>query len=97
MDTHLGMKVIVRDTIGGIEVVVQDKGIGIDSQDLQMIFQPFYRTTQGRHRKGTGIGLSITRHIMRAHGGRISVQSQIGKGSTFVLHFPSDVRKDIIM
>ena len=90
-------KVIVRDTIGGIEVVVQDRGIGIDSQDLQMIFQPFYRTTQGRHRKGTGIGLSITRHIMRAHGGRVSVQSQIGKGSTFILHFPSDARKDIII
>ena len=57
-----------------------------------------YETTiLSRNRKGTGIGLSITRHIMHAHGGRVSVQSQIGKGSSFILHFPSDLRKDIML
>ena len=90
------VQVITRESIEGIEIAVVDKGIGIDTEDLQMIFQPFYRTKQGRNRKGTGIGLSITRHIMQAHGGRISVQSHIGTGSSFILHFPSELIEDIM-
>ena len=90
------VQIITRESIEGIEIAVVDKGIGIDTEDLQMIFQPFYRTKQGRNRKGTGIGLSITRHIMQAHGGRISVQSHIGTGSSFILHFPSELIEDIM-
>jgi signal transduction histidine kinase len=75
---------------GGVEIVVSDQGIGIAPHDLRMIFEPFFRSADAsaRRRKGTGIGLAITRYIMEAHGGRVGVQSRPGKGSTFTLRFP---------
>ena len=74
----------------GVEITISDKGIGIAPHDLRMIFEPFFRSRDAlaRRRKGTGIGLAITRYIMRAHGGDVSVQSRPGKGSTFTLRFP---------
>jgi len=73
-----------------VEVSVIDNGIGISAQDVRQIFEPFYRSrdNQARRRKGTGIGLTITRYIMEAHGGDIVVTSQPGVGSTFTLRFP---------
>ena len=74
----------------GVEITISDKGIGIAPHDLREIFQPFFRSRDAlaRRRKGTGIGLTITRYIMRAHGGDVQVQSRPGKGSTFTLRFP---------
>ncbi len=74
----------------GVEITISDKGIGIAPHDLREIFEPFFRSRDAlaRRRKGTGIGLTITRYIMRAHGGDVSVQSRPGKGSTFTLRFP---------
>ena len=79
-----------RRVEGAVEVTVSDKGIGIAAHDLQSVFEPFYRSrdAQARQRKGTGIGLTITRYIMRAHGGDVLVQSRPGHGSTFILRFP---------
>ncbi len=79
-----------RRVEGGVEITVSDKGIGIAAHDLRQIFEPFYRSrdAQARRRKGTGIGLTITRYIMRAHGGDVLVQSRPGQGSTFTLRFP---------
>jgi signal transduction histidine kinase len=73
-----------------VEITVSDKGIGIPASDLKNIFEPFYRSEDksARLRKGTGIGLTITRYIMQAHGGEVSVQSRPGIGSTFTLRFP---------
>jgi len=73
-----------------IEISVMDNGIGIAAHDLRQIFEPFYRSrdTQARRRKGTGIGLTITRYIMEAHGGDIQVTSKPGSGSAFSLRFP---------
>ncbi|MCK6504889.1 HAMP domain-containing histidine kinase [Myxococcota bacterium] len=73
-----------------IEVAVIDNGIGIAPHDLRQIFEPFYRSRDSlaRRRKGTGIGLTITKYIMEAHGGDILVTSKPGKGSTFTLRFP---------
>ncbi len=73
-----------------IEVAVADHGIGIAPHDLRSIFEPFYRSRDSlaRRRKGTGIGLTITRYIMDAHGGDIVVKSKPGHGSTFTLRFP---------
>lgn len=73
-----------------VEITVSDKGIGIAPQDLKNIFEPFFRSEDksARLRKGTGIGLTITRYIMEAHGGQVSVQSRPGVGSTFTLRFP---------
>ena len=69
---------------------VRDEGCGIEKQHLERLFERFYRVDKARSRKlgGTGLGLAIVKHIMEAHGGRISVESQAGRGSTFTLHLP---------
>jgi two-component system, OmpR family, sensor histidine kinase MtrB len=68
---------------------VTDSGIGISPADLQHIFEPFRRTGASRETApGVGLGLSVARRIVEAHGGRIEVQSTIGVGSTFRVHLP---------
>jgi two-component system phosphate regulon sensor histidine kinase PhoR len=73
-----------------VQVRVQDEGCGIEKVHLERLFERFYRVDKARSRKqgGTGLGLSIVKHIMEAHGGRASVKSEPGKGSTFTLHLP---------
>ena len=87
------IRVKVRRVMGFVEVVVSDKGIGIPSEDLEHIFEPFFRSKEKHalRRKGTGIGLSITKAIMEAHGGTVLVRSQLGSGSTFILQFPEEL------
>lgn len=69
---------------------VRDEGCGIEKQHLERLFERFYRVDKARSRKqgGTGLGLAIVKHIMEAHGGSVSVESQLGRGSTFTLHLP---------
>lgn len=73
-----------------IELSVSDQGPGIPREDHERIFQPFYRRGSELRREtaGIGIGLSIVKHILEAHGGRVRVQSEPGQGSQFVLEFP---------
>ena len=73
-----------------IALEVRDTGIGVPLSDMDRIFERFYRVDKGRSRAmgGTGLGLSIVRHIMDAHGERIYVESEQGKGSTFGLTLP---------
>ena len=75
---------------GFVGVKIQDKGIGIAKDDLQHIFEPFVRAKDDKARQvgGTGLGLSLVKHIMDAHGGKIEVQSIPRKGSSFTLLFP---------
>jgi signal transduction histidine kinase len=72
---------------GWVRVSVQDTGIGIHPDDLPHIFERFYRAGQGlaRAKGGTGLGLSIARWIAEAHGGQLTVESELGRGSTFTL------------
>lgn len=74
-----------------VRIAVADTGIGIPSDQLQRIFERFYRVDAARSREagGTGLGLSIARHLAEAHGGRIEVQSEVGRGSTFTLVLPA--------
>ena len=67
---------------------VEDTGIGMQPQEIPKIFQRFYRIDRARTRGSTGLGLSIVKNIVDLHGGKITVISQEGKGSTFQLEFP---------
>lgn len=75
---------------GWVKVFVQDTGIGISEEQQQLIFERFYRTDKARSRElgGSGLGLSIAQSITQAHGGRITVDSKLGEGSTFTLWLP---------
>ena len=68
---------------------VRDNGSGIGIEEQEKIFEPFYRGNQGkRFKQGMGLGLSIARDIVEAHGGQISLESEPGKGSTFTIRLP---------
>jgi len=76
---------------GSIRIVVSDTGIGIPSSDLPRIFERFYRVDRARSREmgGTGLGLSIVKHAVEQMNGSVSVESELGKGSRFILVLPS--------
>lgn len=80
----------VESSKGVCTITVTDQGEGIKPEHLPRIFERFYRvdTARSRNGGGTGLGLSIARHTMRAHGGDITVWSQVGVGSSFTLTFP---------
>ncbi len=73
-----------------LEIRVSDHGPGIEKKHLPRIFERFYRVDQARSRAlgGTGLGLAIVKHIVRAHGGRVSVDSTPGQGSVFTIRLP---------
>ncbi len=73
-----------------IEVCVRDNGPGIPEADLPHLFERFYRVDKGRSREtgGTGLGLSIVKHIVQLHGGRVWVESTLGKGTAFYFTLP---------
>lgn len=76
-------------------VRVQDYGIGIAKKDQALVFDKFFRVTSGNlalKAKGSGIGLSIVKHIMEAHHGKVELESSLGKGSCFSLIFPIDLK-----
>jgi signal transduction histidine kinase len=73
-----------------VRIAVEDHGIGIPAAETSRIFEKFYRVgrseTQGR--RGSGVGLTLVKHIAEAHGGTITVESRPGQGSRFTLHLP---------
>jgi signal transduction histidine kinase len=75
---------------GFAEASVSDTGIGIAAQDISRLFDRFWRADKARSREqgGAGLGLSIAKWIVEMHGGSISVQSELGKGSVFTVQVP---------
>jgi signal transduction histidine kinase len=74
-----------------VRISVEDKGTGISSSDLKHIFEPFYRAPAVRDEqvRGVGLGLYLVKRMMEDMGGRVSVKSELGRGTTVVLHFPA--------
>jgi signal transduction histidine kinase len=87
-DKFLGVKLYRENGVVKLEVL--DHGIGIDRHDQSKIFEKFYRAGDPlvHNTKGSGLGLSLVRHISQAHGGDIEVQSVPGRGSKFILSLP---------
>jgi signal transduction histidine kinase len=82
--------VTVRTAGGQVEIAVEDEGLGIPRDEVDHVFEPFFRGREalGRQIRGTGLGLALVARVMRAHGGRVSVESAPGAGSVFVLRLP---------
>ncbi len=94
-DGVVEVKIQVDDR--AVEVTVTDQGIGISERDLERIFERFYRVDRARSRTtgGSGLGLSIVRHVASNHGGEVLVSSQEGEGSAFVLRLPKALLVDM--
>ena len=78
---------------GFVSIAVRDHGIGIASEERDKVFEKFYRVGNVlvHDVKGSGLGLSIVKHIVEAHQGKVTVESELGKGSTFAIHLPVDI------
>jgi len=89
--SHTRVAVSVRSTESIVEISVKDQGIGIPVNDLDRIFERFYRVDPARSRVtgGTGLGLAIVKHVCQNHGGECTVWSEPGVGSTFTLRLPA--------
>ena len=91
--SHEGDSIVVRAVRDGrvVRVRVEDSGIGIPANKLDAVFEPFVQVDSSRTRtaQGTGLGLAISRNLARGMGGELTVESVVGKGSTFILTVPA--------
>lgn len=87
-DGQVELRVTVQDDV--VVVRVSDTGVGIPQRDLPRIFERFYRVDRARSREtgGTGLGLAIVKHIAENHGGEVTVESELARGSTFQVRLP---------
>ena len=84
-----GVAVSLEHTNGDINIHIKDTGIGIGEEHLNTIFEPFIQLKRNdRTREGAGLGLSICKHLIELHGGKMSIESKVGKGSTFTIRLP---------
>ncbi|MCM1185158.1 MAG: HAMP domain-containing histidine kinase [Lachnoclostridium sp.] len=74
-----------------VQIVIKDNGSGIHPEDLHHIFKRFYRSRFSKDVQGIGLGLSLSKAIIEAHGGTIEVDSQLGIGTTFVIYFQTSI------
>lgn len=88
------VRVSTKDAGDELQVTVEDTGIGIPREDIDRIFERFYRVDKNRSRDmgGTGLGLSIVKHIIQGHGGRVWVRSVLEEGSAFSFSLPKEAK-----
>ncbi len=84
------IRVEVRKDSNSALISVTDHGVGISKEELKKIFDKFYRTptSKAKETRGSGLGLTLAKHIIEAHGGTIEVESEVGKGSNFTIRIP---------
>ena len=89
-DDNAWLRVSAENGGGNVRISVEDQGIGVSKSDLRQIFEPFFRskTVVDAQIHGNGLGLSLVKQIVEAHGGRVTAQSEVGKGSTFTIEIP---------
>jgi signal transduction histidine kinase len=82
---------VLGDGTPRVQIRVADRGLGIDAADLPHIFKPFYRGRRAvdAQVRGAGVGLSVVRHVIDAHGGSVAVDSRVGEGTTVVVELPT--------
>ncbi|MCS6712264.1 ATP-binding protein [Brachybacterium sp. EF45031] len=95
-ETKVG--IAVRRDGGMVEITVKDQGIGISRENLERVFERFFRVDRARSRTtgGSGLGLAIVKHIATDHGGEVTAWSKEGAGSTFTLRLPEMGRADAV-
>lgn len=88
------LKISTEKVKNQIKISVEDKGIGISSKDIKHIFEPFYRGKEvvDAQIHGNGLGLSLVKQIVDAHGGKVVAESETGKGSRFTIHLPISIQ-----
>jgi two-component system phosphate regulon sensor histidine kinase PhoR len=85
-----------QETEAGVRIEVEDDGLGIPADEIELVFQRFYRVRRRAEREGgSGLGLAIVKHLVRALGGTVNLASHEGKGTTVTLAFPRDVSKEM--
>ena len=73
---------------GTMQISIKDSGIGMEQKDMEKIFEMFYRASSSRREEGMGVGLATVMTIIKAHGWKIAVDSQLKKGSEFTITIP---------
>src|SRR5262249_46669125 len=88
---HGGITVSLRERAEAVELVVGDTGVGIPAGDLTRVFERFHRVrgVEGRTHEGTGIGVGVVGELVKLHCGRVSVESEPGRGSAFTVTIPT--------
>jgi signal transduction histidine kinase len=82
------VEVVLQDEPGEARVIFIDTGIGISAEEHDKIWTRLYRGDKSRSQRGLGLGLSLVKAVVQAHGGQVSVRSEVGKGSEFIVRLP---------
>ncbi len=87
------LRISAENGAENIKIIIEDQGIGIEKREISKIFEPFYRSKSvvDAQIHGNGLGLSLVKQTVAAHGGKVSAESEIGKGSRFVVHLPLNI------